>query len=141
MKKYDVVVPFAFGLPSGLEANMKIVRRASELGRSLHLPVFGEKIFPKLFSNLIELAPEETGYSSTLKLVKALSAVAKKRGWKNVLVVASHNSLRAVAKYLEKISDSDIINFEIPPAGIIEYEMGPELSIKNKRTLPDKRRL
>ena len=89
--KYDVVVAFAFGLPSGLEANMKIVRRASELGRSLHLPVFGEKIFPKLFSNLIELAPEETGYSSTLKLVKALSAVAKKRGWKNVLVVAQPN--------------------------------------------------
>ena len=45
MKKYDVVVAFAFGLPSGLEANMKIVRRASELGHSLHLPVFGEKVF------------------------------------------------------------------------------------------------
>ena len=70
----------------------------------------------------------------TTPFFKKYIAGALKEG-KNVLVVASHNSLRAVAKYLEKISDSDIINFEIPPAGIIEYEMGPELSIKNKRTL------
>lgn len=41
---------------------------------------------------------------------------------KNVLVVASHNSLRAVVKYLEKISDKDIINVEIPYAGLREYE-------------------
>lgn len=41
---------------------------------------------------------------------------------KNVLIVASHNSLRAIVKYVEKISDKDIINLEIPYAGIIEYE-------------------
>lgn len=40
---------------------------------------------------------------------------------KNVLVVASHNSLRALVKYLEKISDDDIINLEIPYGGIKEY--------------------
>lgn len=43
-----------------------------------------------------------------------------KRG-KNVLVVASHNSLRAIVKYVEKISDDDIINVEIPYAGIKIY--------------------
>lgn len=32
---------------------------------------------------------------------------------KNVLIVASHNSLRAIIKYLEKISDKDIINTEM----------------------------
>ena len=41
---------------------------------------------------------------------------------KNVLVVASHNSLRAVVKYVEKISDKDIIDLEIPYAGLREYE-------------------
>lgn len=41
---------------------------------------------------------------------------------KNVLVVASHNSLRAIVKYVEKISDKDIINVEIPYAGLREYE-------------------
>lgn len=40
---------------------------------------------------------------------------------KNVLVVASHNSLRALVKYLENISDKDIINLEIPYAGLKEY--------------------
>lgn len=41
---------------------------------------------------------------------------------KNVLIVGSGNSLRAIVKYLEKISDQDIINFEIPYAGLFEYE-------------------
>ncbi len=42
---------------------------------------------------------------------------------KNVLVVTSHNSLRAIIKYLEKIADNDIINVEIPFAGLREYEL------------------
>jgi 2,3-bisphosphoglycerate-dependent phosphoglycerate mutase len=43
-----------------------------------------------------------------------------KRG-KNVLVVASHNSLRALIKYIEKISEKDIINLEVPYGGLKEY--------------------
>lgn len=41
---------------------------------------------------------------------------------RNVLVVASHNSLRALVKYLEKISDEEVINLEIPYGGQLEYE-------------------
>lgn len=41
---------------------------------------------------------------------------------KNILVVASHNSLRALVKYLDKISDKDIINLEVPCAGLLKYE-------------------
>lgn len=41
---------------------------------------------------------------------------------KNVLIVASHNSARAIIKYIEKISDKDIINIEMPFGGFIEYE-------------------
>ena len=41
---------------------------------------------------------------------------------KNVLVVASHNSLRAIVKYVEKMADEDIINLEIPYAGLRKYE-------------------
>lgn len=40
---------------------------------------------------------------------------------KNVLVVASHNSLRAIVKYIEKISDKDIIDVEMPFGGLKEY--------------------
>lgn len=41
---------------------------------------------------------------------------------KNVLVVASHNSLRALIKYLEKIPDETIPQLEIPYGGIREYK-------------------
>lgn len=41
---------------------------------------------------------------------------------KNVLVVASHNSLRAIVKYVEKVSNEDIINLEIPYAGLLRYD-------------------
>ena len=40
---------------------------------------------------------------------------------KNVLIIASHNALRSIVKYVEKISDEDIIAMEIPYAGIKEY--------------------
>jgi len=46
------------------------------------------------------------------------------REGKNVLVVASHNSLRAIVKYVEKISDEKIIDLEIPYAGILAYDFG-----------------
>ena len=52
---------------------------------------------------------------------------------KNVLIVASHNSLRAIAKYIEKISDQDIINLEIPYGGIIAYEFDGLLRLKGKK--------
>lgn len=48
---------------------------------------------------------------------------------RNVLVVASHNSLRSIVKYIEGISDKDIINLEIPYAGIIKYEFDKSLKL------------
>ena len=51
---------------------------------------------------------------------------------KNALIVASHNSLRAIAKYVEKISDEKIIDFEIPYAGLIKYEFDGNLNLQNK---------
>lgn len=41
---------------------------------------------------------------------------------KSVLIVASHNSLRAVIKYIEKISARDIINVEVPFGGLLQYK-------------------
>jgi 2,3-bisphosphoglycerate-dependent phosphoglycerate mutase len=51
---------------------------------------------------------------------------------KNVLVVASHNSLRALVKFLENISDKDVINLEIPVAGVIIYDFDEKCAVKNK---------
>ncbi len=48
---------------------------------------------------------------------------------KNVLVVAHGNSLRALIKYLENISDDAIANLEIPTAEPIIYELNKSLDI------------
>lgn len=41
---------------------------------------------------------------------------------KNILVVASHNSLRAIVKYIENISDEQIIDLELPFGQLLKYE-------------------
>lgn len=60
-------------------------------------------------------------YRRTIPFFKKYIEADLKEG-KNVLVVASHNSLRAIVKYVEKISDADIIDLEIPYAGLLEYD-------------------
>jgi len=60
-------------------------------------------------------------YGRAVPFFKKYIEADLKRG-ENVLVVASHNSLRALVKYLDKISDEDIIGFEMPTAGIKEYD-------------------
>jgi len=42
---------------------------------------------------------------------------------KNVLIVASHNSLRALIKHIEKISNQEIINLEIGTGELRKYEI------------------
>ncbi len=51
---------------------------------------------------------------------------------KNVLVVASHNSLRAIAKHIENISDDDISKLELPFGSLVEYDFdGKTFTKKN----------
>lgn len=41
---------------------------------------------------------------------------------KNILVVASHNSLRAIVKYIENIPDDKIIDLELPFGALVKYD-------------------
>lgn len=41
---------------------------------------------------------------------------------KNILLVASHNSLRAIVKYVENISDQNIANVELVFGSLVTYE-------------------
>ncbi len=50
----------------------------------------------------------------------------------NVLVVAHGNSLRSIIKYLENISDADIMSVEIPTGVPYVYELDDNLNIKEK---------
>ncbi len=50
----------------------------------------------------------------------------------NVIIAAHGNSLRALIKYLEDISDDDIMNVEIPTGEPYVYELDDNLNIINK---------
>jgi len=51
----------------------------------------------------------------------------------NVLIIASHNALRAIIKYIENIPNDKIIDVEISYGGIIEYEFDENLKVKSKK--------
>jgi len=51
---------------------------------------------------------------------------------KNVLIVAHGNSLRAITKYIENISDDKIATVEIPFGAIIIYELDKEGHMQSK---------
>lgn len=51
---------------------------------------------------------------------------------KVVLVAAHGNSLRALAKHIEEISDDDIMDLEIPTGKPLVYELNHDLTFENK---------
>lgn len=53
----------------------------------------------------------------------------------NVLIVAHGNSIRSIIKYIENISDQDIMNVEIPTGVPYIYELDNELNIIGKTIL------
>jgi len=59
------------------------------------------------------------------------------REGKDVLVVAHGNSLRALVKMLDGMSESDIVEFNIPTGIPMVYELGPDLSARDRRFLGD----
>lgn len=56
---------------------------------------------------------------------------------RTVLVVAHGNSLRAMVKYLEHISDDDIVDVDIPTGVPRIYELDSELHVTSARYLGD----
>jgi len=64
---------------------------------------------------------EKDVYKRTVPFYKKYIEKDLKDG-KNVLVVASHNSLRAIVKYIENIPDEKIIDLELPFGALIKYD-------------------
>ena len=54
-----------------------------------------------------------------------------------VIIVAHGNSLRALVKYLEDVSDEDIVNVESPNGGPIVYEFDSDFKVISKRYLSE----
>ncbi len=56
---------------------------------------------------------------------------------KRVIIAAHGNSLRALVKYLDKISDNDIVNLNIPTGIPLVYELDEKLNALNHYYLGD----
>ncbi len=56
----------------------------------------------------------------------------KLKNGKNILIVAHGNSLRALVKFLENISDENIASLEIPTGGVYIYQIDNEGKIISK---------
>lgn len=88
--------------------------------------LLGEEIFEKLHRSWDYPVPD----GETLKMVyeravpffldKILPIVNQ---GKNILVVAHGNSLRAVVKYIENMSENEVEGFEMPFGGIFIYDL------------------
>lgn len=86
-----------------------------------------------------DLTPEELPLTECLKdtlerVIPYYNNEIKKHleNKENVLVVAHGNSLRSIIKYLENISDDDIMSVEIPTGVPYVYELDDSLNIKEK---------
>jgi len=63
--------------------------------------------------------------------------VPELRGGRNVLIVAHGNSLRALVKMLDRMSESDIVEFNIPTGVPMLYELDEQLQPLGRRFLGD----
>ena len=71
-----------------------------------------------------------------LPYYEAEIAPALRRG-ERVIVAAHGNSLRALEKHLSNIADADIVGLEIPTGQPIVYELGDDLSVRDRYYLSD----
>ena len=60
---------------------------------------------------------------------------------RNVLIAAHGNSLRALVKYLDEISDDDIVGINMPTGVPLVYELDDDLKAISHRYLGDAKEL
>ncbi len=54
---------------------------------------------------------------------------------KNVIIAAHGNSLRALSKYIERISDDDIMDLEMKTGEPVVYDFNDKLEVQSKTKL------
>jgi len=57
------------------------------------------------------------------------------RSGQNILIVSSHNALRALIKYLENISEKDIIEVELETGSLRQYDLDKDLKVIEKKNI------
>ena len=120
---------------------VKIWRRSYDIPPPLSLD---DKRHPRFDRRYAALRAEELPATESLKttLDRVLPywndrLAPELKAGRNVLVVAHGNSLRALVKMLDNISDADIVEFNIPTGVPIHYELDDSLKPKSRRFLGD----
>jgi 2,3-bisphosphoglycerate-dependent phosphoglycerate mutase len=115
------------------EAQVKIWRRAYDIAPP-PLDKTDER-FPGRDRRYADLKPEELPATECLKdtVARFLPAWHEQiaptiKGGKRVLIAAHGNSLRALVKYLDNISDKDIVELNIPTGIPLVYELDANLA-------------
>jgi 2,3-bisphosphoglycerate-dependent phosphoglycerate mutase len=101
-------------------------------------------IFQKQFAAIDGELPAGESLKNVIKRLEPFwndyfKSVTENKG--NHLIVAHSNSLRAIIKILDKLSNQDIISVNIPTGVPLVYEFDKNLNIISKEYLIDKNRL
>jgi 2,3-bisphosphoglycerate-dependent phosphoglycerate mutase len=114
------------------EAQVKIWRRSYDIAPPALSP--DDPRHPSRDPRYAELATDELPVAESLKhtvdrfLPYWLETIAPTiRGGRRVLIAAHGNSLRALVKYLDHVSDDDIVELNIPTGIPLVYELGHDL--------------
>lgn len=54
---------------------------------------------------------------------------------KNVLIVSSHNALRAIIKYMDNVPKEEVMSIEMKPGTLTQYDLSKSLKIKGKKVV------
>lgn len=125
------------------EAQVKIWRRSYDIPPPA-LAADDER-HPRLDPRYAGVPPEELPATESLKdtLARVLpywhARIAPElRSGRNVLVVAHGNSLRAMVKMLDEMSESEIVELNIPTGVPLLYELDAGLKARERRYLGDR---
>jgi 2,3-bisphosphoglycerate-dependent phosphoglycerate mutase len=124
------------------ESQVKIWRRSYDVPPPALKP--DDERYPGRDHRYRELSPQELPLTECLKdtvarflpLWHSTIAPAVRRGEK-VLIAAHGNSLRALVKYLDDVSEQDIVELNIPTGMPLVYELDEKLKPLNRHYLGD----
>jgi 2,3-bisphosphoglycerate-dependent phosphoglycerate mutase len=141
-----------YGALQGLDKAQTVEKHGAEQvkiwRRSYDIPppplALDDKRHPRFDRRYAALKPEELPAAESLKMTldRVLpfwnSRIAPElKAGKNVLIVAHGNSLRALVKMLDNMSNEEIIEFNIPTGIPIYYDLDDALKPKSRKFLGD----
>jgi 2,3-bisphosphoglycerate-dependent phosphoglycerate mutase len=91
-----------------------------------------EEKYSKIDKNLIPLVEDLKDTVARVTPYWETEIAPKVKAGQKIIIAAHGNSLRALIKHLENISDQDILKLEIPTGKPIVYELSDSLKVQDK---------